>query len=68
MNKTRIETESTTFCKNFTNIKRVGPCPSGNQGSVCFNNVPLIKENIQKYLGLFLDSKLSFFDHVNEKK
>ena len=23
--KTRIETESTTFCKNFTNIKIVGP-------------------------------------------
>ena len=25
INKTRIETESTTFCKNFTNIKIVGP-------------------------------------------
>ena len=32
-----------------------------------FNNVPVIRENIQKHLGLFLDSKLSFFDHINEK-
>ena len=27
----------------------------------------MIKENIQKYLGLLLDSKLNFFDHINEK-
>ena len=35
--------------------------------TVYFNNVPVIRENIQKHLGLFLDSKLSFFDHINEK-
>ena len=23
-------------------------------------------ENFQKHLGLFLDSKLTFFDHINE--
>ena len=40
---------------------------SGNHETVCFNNVPVIRKNIQKYLGLFLDSKLSFFDHINEK-
>ena len=27
----------------------------------------MIRDNIQKHLGLFLDSKLSFFDHINEK-
>ena len=27
----------------------------------------MIRENIQKHLGLFLNSKLSFFDHINEK-
>ena len=28
----------------------------------------MIRENIQKHLGLFLDSKLNFFDHhINEK-
>ena len=27
----------------------------------------MIRENIQKHLGLFLDSKLIFFDHINEK-
>ena len=38
-----------------------------NQRTVYFNNIPVIKVNIQKHLGLFLDSKLSFFDHINEK-
>ena len=38
-----------------------------NHGTVYFNNVPVIRVNIQKHLGLFLDSKLSFFDHINEK-
>ena len=40
---------------------------ASNNGTVYFNNVPVIRENIQKHLGLFLDSKLSFFDHINEK-
>ena len=40
---------------------------AGNCKTVYFNNVPVIRENIQKHLGLFLDSKLSFFDHINEK-
>ena len=30
-------------------------------------NVPVRRDNIQKHLGLFLNSKLSFFDHINEK-
>ena len=29
--------------------------------------VPVIRENIRKRLGLFLDSKLSFFDYINQK-
>ena len=40
---------------------------ASNHETVYFNNVPVIRENIQKHLGLFLDSKLSFFDHINEK-
>ena len=32
-----------------------------------FNNDPVIRENIQKHLGLFLDSKLNFSGHINEK-
>ena len=35
--------------------------------TVYFNNVRVIMENAQKHLGLFLDSKLSFFDYINKK-
>ena len=40
---------------------------ASNHETVYFNNVPAIRENIKKHLGLFVDSKLSFFDHINEK-
>ena len=40
---------------------------ASNRGTVYFNDAPVIRENIQKHLGLFLDSKLNFFDHINEK-
>ena len=40
---------------------------ASNHATVCFSNVPVITDNIQKHLGLFLGSKLSFFDHINEK-
>ena len=40
---------------------------ASHHATVYFNNVPVIRDNIQKHLGLFLDSKLSFFDHINEK-
>ena len=36
-------------------------------GTIYFNSVPVIRENIQKHLGLFLDSKLNFFHHINGK-
>ena len=35
--------------------------------TVYFNNDPVIRENFQKHLGLFLDSKLNFSGHINEK-
>ena len=35
--------------------------------TVYFNNISVIRENFQKHLGLILDSKLNFFDHINEK-
>ena len=40
---------------------------ASNHATVYFNNVLVIRDNIQKHLGLPLDSKLSFFDHINEK-
>ena len=40
---------------------------ASNHETVYFNNVRVIRENIQKHLGLFLNSKLSFFDYINEK-
>ena len=40
---------------------------ASNHKTVYFNNVRVIRENIQKHLGLFLDSKLIFFDYINEK-
>ena len=40
---------------------------ASNHGTVYFNNEPVIRENIQKHLGLCLESKLNFFDHMNEK-
>ena len=40
---------------------------ASNHETVYFNNVPVIRENVQIHLGLFLDSKLSFFDPTNEK-
>ena len=38
-----------------------------NHVTVHFNIFPVITENFQKHLGLFLDSKLNFFDHINKK-
>ena len=38
-----------------------------NHATVYFNNDPVIRENFQKHLGLFLDSKLNLSGHINEK-
>ena len=40
---------------------------ASNHGTVYFNNLRLIRENVQTNPGLFLDSKLNFFDHINLK-
>ena len=40
------------------------PC---NHATVYFNNDPIIRENVQKHIGLFLDSKLNFSGPINEK-
>ena len=37
------------------------------QLTVYFNNDPVIRENFPKHLRLVFDSKLSFFDCINEK-
>ena len=36
-----------------------------NHAAVDFNNDPVIMENFQKHLGLFLGSKLNSSDHIN---
>ena len=38
-----------------------------NHATVYSNKDPVIRENFQKHLGLFLDSTLNFSDHINEK-
>ena len=35
--------------------------------SLYFNNTPIQRKSVQKYLGLFLDEKLSFLEHIGKK-
>ena len=35
--------------------------------SIIFNTVPVARTTCQKHLGLYLDEKLSFYDHINAK-
>ena len=35
--------------------------------SLYFNNIPTQRKSVQKHLGLFLDEKLSFLEHTDEK-
>ena len=35
--------------------------------SLYFNNTPIQRKSVQKHLGLFLDEKLSFLEHTDEK-
>ena len=39
-----------------------------NHNNIYFNNMPLNKKNTQTHLGLYLDAKLNFSEHINEKK
>ena len=34
-------------------------------GTIFFNNLPIVKEYIQKLLGMFLDKKLRNLVHIN---
>ena len=38
-----------------------------NHNDIYFNNMLLNRKNTQKHLGLYLDAKLNFFEHINEK-
>ena len=38
-----------------------------NHSGIYFNNIPLERKNTQKHLGLYLDAKLNFSEHINEK-
>ena len=44
-----------------------GKAITNNQATVYFNNVPIMRGNLQKSHGLFLDSQLNLYDHINEK-
>ena len=39
----------------------------GNHPAVFFNNLPITRKSAQKHLGLLLDEKLNFSEHINEK-
>ena len=39
----------------------------GNHPAVFFNNLPINRKSTQKHLGLLLDEKLNFSEHINEK-
>ena len=38
-----------------------------NHSDIYFNNMPLNRKNTQKHLGLYLDTKLTFSEHINGK-
>ena len=38
-----------------------------NHNDIYFNNMPLNRKNTQKHLGLYLDAKPNFSEHINEK-
>ena len=46
----------------FSRKKNITTC-----GTIFFNNFLIVKENVQKHLGLLLDTKLNFLIHINEK-
>ena len=37
-----------------------------NHPVVFFNNLPIYRKSTQKHLGLLLDEKLNFSEHINE--
>ena len=40
---------------------------TNNQAPVYFDNVPIMRGNLHKKHGRFLDSQLNLYDHINEK-
>ena len=42
-------------------------CRFLNHSDIYFNNIPLKRKNTQKHLRLYLDAKLKFSEHINEK-
>ena len=38
-----------------------------NHPIVSFNNLPIKRKSTEKHLGLLLDEKLNFSEHINEK-
>ena len=38
-----------------------------NHPAVSFNNLPINRKSTQKHLGLLLDERLNFSEHINEK-
>ena len=58
---------NTDVSKETQEIVLYRKASESNNVTIYFNNVPVIRGNIYKRLGLFLDSKLNFFDHINKK-
>ena len=47
----------------------ISPCKKNpsNHSDIYFNNMPLKWKNTQKHLGLCLEAKYNFPEHINEK-
>ena len=41
---------------------------NASQLSLYFNDTQIHRKSVQKHLGLLLDEKLSFLEHIDEKK
>ena len=42
-------------------------CTKEDHPPIYFNDIPVTQTTIQKHIGLYLDEKLSYNNHINEK-
>ena len=55
---TRTQTEEVIFSRKIT---------KSSHTQISFNNMPLSYVNFEKHLGIYLDEKLNFNDHIKEE-
>ena len=54
------------ICQKFLSGYISGKCCC-NHPAVFFNNLPINRKSTQKHIGLLLDEKINFSEHINEK-